>query len=278
MESNHSVTIYGNRWYDHAEEQGGYPVDFVQKYYGKSFPEAVTMLLNGEQGQSYEQYHRASEEKEDRKPFALPKANSNMRRVYAYLTKTRCIDRNVLSAFVHKKLVYEDAEYHNAVFVGVNADGIPCHAHKRITTPKSSFKGNVESSDPKYSFHWLGPSDTLYVFEAPIDMLSFITLYQEDWKQHNYVALCGITDQPILQLLQDKPHIKKIALCLDSDAAGIKARARIKQNLLERGYQEVFPLFPTKKDWNEDLQAMVTEQKASILESSNNMSPNMASM
>ena len=278
MASNHSVTVHGNRWYDHAEEQGGYAVDFVQKFYGKSYPEAVTMLLNGEQGQSYEQYHRSLEEKEEKKPFALPKANPNMHRVYAYLTKTRCIDRNVLSVFVHKKLVYEDAEYHNAVFVGVNADGMPCHAHKRGTTTKDHFKNNVESSDPRYSFHWLGSSDTLYAFEAPIDMLSFITLYQTDWKQHSYVALCGVTDQPILQLLQDKPHIKKIALCLDRDVAGIKARARIKQNLSERGYQEVFPLFPAKKDWNEDLQFLMTEQKTIILEPQNNVAPYMAIM
>lgn len=261
MESNHSVTIHGNRWYDHAEEEGGFAIDFVQKHYEKTFPEAVSMLLDGEQGQGYRQYHKP--EKEEKKAFMLPEPNQNMRRVYAYLTKTRCIDRDVLSVFVHTKLIYEDAQYHNAVFVGIDADGNPCHAHKRGTITTDSYKGNVESSNPKYSFHWLGQSDTIYVFEAPIDLLSFITLYQKDWELHSYVALCGTTEQPILQLLEDEPRIKKVALCLDRDAAGIKARARIKQTLSERGYQEVFPLFPTRKDWNEDLQTQMAGQKTS---------------
>lgn len=262
MESNHSVTIHGNRWYDHAEEEGGFAIDFVQKYYEKTFPEAVSMLLDGAQGQSYQQYHKPEKE-EEKKPFVLPEKNQNMRRIYAYLTKTRGIDRDVLSVFVHAKLIYEDAKYHNAVFVGTDADGNPCHAHKRGTSTTESYKGNVESSNPKYSFHWLGQSDTLYVFEAPIDLLSFITLYQKDWELHSYVALCGTTDQPILQLLEDEPRIKKVALCLDRDAAGIKAGARIRQTLLERGCQEVFPLFPTRKDWNEDLQAFMRGQNIS---------------
>ena len=30
LASDHSVTIRGNRWYDHAAEQGGGPVSFVQ--------------------------------------------------------------------------------------------------------------------------------------------------------------------------------------------------------------------------------------------------------
>ena len=104
MESNHSVTIHGNRWYDHAEEEGGFAIDFVQKYYEKTFPEAVSMLLDGEQGQSYQQYHKPEKE-EEKKPFVLPEKNQNMRRVYAYLTKTRGIDRDVLSVFVHAKLI-----------------------------------------------------------------------------------------------------------------------------------------------------------------------------
>ena len=65
MESNHSVTIHGNRWYDHAEEEGGFAIDFVRKYYEKTFPEAVSMLLDGKQGQSYQQYHKP--EKEEKK-------------------------------------------------------------------------------------------------------------------------------------------------------------------------------------------------------------------
>ena len=62
-----------------------------------------------------------------------------MVRGYAYLLKQRCIDREILNAFVRKKLIYESCEksrdgtkeYHNAVFVGFDEHGVPRHGHKR---------------------------------------------------------------------------------------------------------------------------------------------------
>lgn len=255
LSSDHSITVRGNRWYDHATEKGGYPIDFVKMFYGQSFPDAVTMLLGGEQGQAYRESRKA--EPEPQKPFLLPEANPDMRRVFAYLTGTRCLDQRVVKAFVKAKMIYEDAAYHNAVFVGYDLDGVPRHAHKRGTYTKGeSFKGNVDGCDPRYSFHWIGKNDTVYVFEAPIDLLSFISLYQKDWRMHSYVALCGVAEHALLQLLSDASQVKRIALCLDNDKAGIQARERIKQRLLERGYRDVFPLFSQQKDWNEDLQAL----------------------
>ena len=47
LSSDHSITVRGNTWYDHAEEKGGGPISFVQYVYGKNYPDAVTMLLNG---------------------------------------------------------------------------------------------------------------------------------------------------------------------------------------------------------------------------------------
>ena len=255
LTSDHSITVRGNEWYDHAAEKGGCAIDFVQMFYGRSFPDAVTMLLNGEQGQAY----RPSEQRksEPPRPFVLPEANHDMRRVYAYLTRTRCLDREVVSAFARMKMIYEDARYHNAVFVGFDKDGIARHAHKRGTyTPGEPFKGNVDGCDPRYSFHHTGQGDTVYVFEAPIDMLSFLSLYQQDWQRHSYVSLCGVAEHALLQLLEESPQVKKIGLCLDNDKAGIKARKRLASILVGKGYSEVFSLLPQQKDWNEDLQEM----------------------
>lgn len=257
LASDHSVTVRGNQWYDHASEKGGCAIDFVQMFYGKSFPDAVTMLLNGEQGQAY----RFSEPRcpEPPKPFVLPEAHTDMRRVYAYLTKTRCIDRTVVSVFAKAKMIYEDAKYHNAVFVGFDPDGVARHAHKRGTyTQGEPFKGNVDGCDSRYSFHHTGQSDTVYVFEAPIDLLSFLSLYPQGWQRHSYVSLCGVAEHALLQLLEENPQVKKIGLCLDNDKAGLKARERLTGILSERGYGNVFPLFSQQKDWNEDLQTQKT--------------------
>ncbi|MCC8140659.1 MAG: DUF3991 and toprim domain-containing protein [Lachnospiraceae bacterium] len=272
LASDHSITVRGNRWYDHAEGKGGCAIDFVQKFYGQSFPDAVTMLLGGEQGQAYPCSESVREE--TAKPFVLPPVHSDMRRAFAYLTRTRCIDRNVVSAFAEKKMLNEDAKYHNVVFVGYDRQGVARHAHKRGTYTKGdAFKGNVEGCDPRYSFHFTGVSDTLYVFEAPIDMLSFITLYQKDWQNHSYVALCGVSEHAMLQMMKDCPQINRIALCLDNDEAGMKARERLGEILKGRCYQEkeVFSLLPEKKDWNEDL----TEQSSLGLSMSNDRAPKM---
>jgi NADH-quinone oxidoreductase subunit E len=109
----------------------------------------------------------------------------------------------VVSFFAKQKLLYESCEqsanktkeYHNAVFVGYDENGVPCHAHKRgIYSHGNGFKGNIESGNPCYSFHYTGISNRLYVFEAPIDMLSFITIYKNiHWQEHSYVALCGVS-------------------------------------------------------------------------------------
>ncbi|MCD8248735.1 MAG: DUF3991 and toprim domain-containing protein [Lachnospiraceae bacterium] len=272
LASDHSITVRGNRWYDHAEGKGGCAIDFVQKFYGQSFPDAVTMLLGGELGQAYPRSEPVREETS--KPFVLPPVHSDMRRAFAYLTRTRCIDRNVVSAFAEKKMLYEDAKYHNVVFVGCDQKGVARHAHKRGTYTKGdAFKGNVEGCDPHYSFRFMGKSDTLYVFEVPIDMLSFITLYQKDWKSHSYVALCGVSEHAMIQMLEDCPQINRIALCLDNDEAGMKARERLGKILKGQGYQEkeVFSLLPEKKDWNEDL----TEQRSLRLSMSNDRAPKM---
>lgn len=183
----HSVTVRGNEWYDHAEERGGHAVSFVQRFYNLSYPEAVTMLLGGEAGTIYPS--AAERVEEPPKPFVLPPIHSDMRRVYAYLVKHRNIDRSVVTHFAREKLLYEDAEYHNAVFVGTDEEGIPRHAHKRSTNSYGkAFRLNVEGCDPHYSFHHIGTDESLYVFEAPIDMLSYITLCPEDWQRHSYVA------------------------------------------------------------------------------------------
>ncbi len=260
LASDHSITVRGNEWYDHALEQGGLAIDFVQSFYTLSFPEAVTKLLGGEQG---EVYSRVKERKEtDQKPFTLPPKNSDMRRVFAYLIKNRHIDRDVVSFFAKQKLLYESCEqsadmtkeYHNAVFVGYDENGVPCHAHKRgIYSNGQSFKGNVENSNPCYSFYYKGISNRLYVFEAPIDMLSFITIYKNThWQEDNYIALCGVSEQAMLKMLEINPNINHVVLCLDNDAAGIEASEKFQDILSEKGI-ECSRLLSKCKDWNEDI-------------------------
>lgn len=250
MDGGQKVTIRGNLWYHQYEQVGGDAVDFVRRFYNKSYPEAMEYLLGGSGGTLAVSPSVQKEEK----PFVLPPKNDNMRRVFAYLLNRRGIDREVLYAFVHKGMIYESADYHNAVFVGFDSNGNPKHAHKRGTGSESSYKGNVSGSQPEYSFHWSGQSDTLYLFEAPIDMLSFISMQKEGWRQHSYAASCSVSDRVLFQMLKDNPNIRQVVLCLDSDEPGQTAAKRIADKLFVRGTASEI-LVPYHKDWNEDLLA-----------------------
>jgi len=253
MDGGQKVTIRGNLWYHQYEQVGGDAVDFVRRFYNKSYPEAMEYLLGGSGGTLAVSPSVQKEEK----PFVLPPKNDNMRRVFAYLLNRRGIDREVLYAFVHKGMIYESADYHNAVFVGFDSNGNPKHAHKRGTGSESSYKGNVSGSQPEYSFHWSGQSDTLYLFEAPIDMLSFISMQKEGWRQHSYAASCSVSDRVLFQMLKDNPNIRQVVLCLDSDEPGQTAAKRIADKLFVQGTASEI-LVPVHKDWNEDLLTAVS--------------------
>ena len=262
LSSDHSVTVQGNAWFDHATGQGGGPISFVQQFYNLSYPEAVIRLLGGEQGTTYAAAQK--QEEKAKKEFTLPPANRDMHRVYAYLLKHRFLDRDVINTFVRAGLLYESCEiskdktreYHNAVFVGKNGSGVPRHAHKRsLNSLGKTFRINVESSDPRCSFHYTGTSDRLYVFEAPIGLLSFLSRYPRGWQKHSFVALCGTAEHAMLWMLEQDPHLRTVCLCLDHDAAGIEASGRLAEILHEHGYDDVGMIQSEYKDWNEDLKA-----------------------
>ncbi len=248
LDGTQKVTVRGNLWFHQYEQVGGDAIDFVRKYYHKSYPEAMEYLL----GRSGGMLSVLPPVQKAAPKFELPPANDNMRRVFAYLLSRRGIDRDVLYAFVHKGMIYESAQYHNAVFVGCDKDGIPRHAHKRGTGSESTYKGNAVGSSPEYSFHWVGKSDRLHLFEAPIDMLSFISMNKDGWRNHSYAAACSVSDKVLFQCLQDNPHISSVSICMDSDEPGQLAAQRISAKLIMQGIETEI-LVPVNKDWNEDL-------------------------
>ena len=256
LKSDHSITIRGNTWYDHSTEKGGYAIDFVKMFYGLDFPQAVNELLGGTNS-AYRSYEKPIEPP---KVFALPPKNITNNKVFAYMTQHRGIENSVLNFFIKQNLIYESKEffngreYNNAIFVGLANDGTPKHAHKRsIFSTGKRFVQNIEGSSPKDSFHFLGGSNRLYIFEAPIDMLSFISMYSHtNWQAHNYVALCGTSSQPMLEMIDNHSNIDHVVMCLDNDEAGYKTCQRFAK-LLDEMEVTHSKIVPTNKDFNEDL-------------------------
>ena len=250
-----SITIRGSKWFDHKNQTGGGAIKFMQEFYDMDFQTAVQELL----GQTVTPLSHSPPKvsaKEEKKEFRLPEANTNMHRVYAYLIKQRFISPDIISHFAKQHTLYEDKEHHNAVFVGVDENGVPRQASKRSTNSYgNSFRITCQGSDTRYSFAHFGESKRLYVFEAPIDMLSFLTLYQKDWQKHSYIAMNGVYENAVLTALKNHSNLSEVILCVDNDEGGIEAVDRLKDILNENGYSNVKRLAPPYKDWNEVLKA-----------------------
>ena len=250
-----SITIRGSKWFDHKNQIGGGAIKFMQEFYDMDFQTAVQELL----GQTVTPLSHSPPKvsaKEEKKEFRLPEANTNMHRVYAYLIKQRFISPDIISHFAKQHTLYEDKEHHNAVFVGVDENGVPRQASKRSTNSYgNSFRITCQGSDTRYSFAHFGESKRLYVFEAPIDMMSFLTLYSKDWQQHSYIAMNGVYENAVLTALKNHSNLREIVLCVDNDEGGIEAVDRLRDILHENGYPNVKRLAPEFKDWNECLKS-----------------------
>ncbi|MEE0560678.1 MAG: DUF3991 and toprim domain-containing protein [Ruminococcus sp.] len=250
-----SITLRGSTWFDHKNQVGGGAIKFMQEFYDMDFQTAVQELL-GQRVTPLSHSPPKAIAKEEKKEFRLPQANTNMHRVYAYLIKQRFIAPEVITHFAKQHTLYEDKEHHNAVFVGIDENGVPRQASKRSTNSYgNSFRSTCQGSDTRYSFAHFGESKRLYVFEAPIDMMSFLTLYPKEWQKHSYIDMNGVYENAVLTALKNHSNLSEVILCVDNDEGGIEAVDRLKDILTENGYTDVKRLAPKFKDWNEVLKA-----------------------
>lgn len=120
-----SLTVCGNKWFRHSQSKGGFPVDFVMEFYGKSFPEAVQMLT-GEPGEAQPEADPAPSP-----AFRLPLRSVTNANILNYLTQERKLSPSLVNFFIAAGDIYEDAAHHNVVFVGRDADGHPRYASSR---------------------------------------------------------------------------------------------------------------------------------------------------
>ena len=238
-----SLTVCGNKWFRHSQSKGGFPVDFVMEFYGKSFPEAVQMLT-GEPGEVQPEADPAPSP-----AFRLPLRNVTNANILNYLTQERKLSPSLVNFFIAAGDIYEDSSHHNVVFVGRDADGHPRYASSRGIREK--FRQDAAGAEKAFGFAHSGTDKQLLVFEASIDLLSFIELFPKNWQQHNYLSLGGVSGKALRQFLSERPDVERVFLCLDADKAGEDACKRLAALLPDT--VSVTRIQPCMKDWNEVL-------------------------
>ena len=238
-----SLTVCGNKWFRHSQSKGGFPVDFVMEFYGKSFPEAVQMLT-GEPGEAQPEADPAPSP-----AFRLPLRNVTNANILNYLTQERKLSPSLVNFFIAAGDIYEDAAHHNVVFVGRDADGHPRYASSRGIHEK--FRQDAAGAEKAFGFAHRGTDKQLLVFEAPIDLLSFIELFPKNWQQHSYLSLGGVSGKALRQFLSERSDVERVFLCLDADKAGENACKRLAGLLPDT--VSVTRIQPCMKDWNDVL-------------------------
>lgn len=215
-------------------------LDYLVKVEGMKFVNAVLVLCEESPG-----YIPPSSQPEQKKEFVLPPTAANNRRVFAYLMK-RGIDRKVVEACIRAGILYESADYHNAVFVGKDESGTARYAFLRGTyTRGKPFKAEVSGSDKRFCFLLppKGETKKLAVYEAAIETLAHLTLEgtADKWR----LSLGGIyapkeggqahafKQPPAMDsFLARHPEVEKIEICTNNDFAGRWAAEHI-----EKAYQ-----------------------------------------
>ena len=98
--------------------------------------------------------------------------------------------------------IYESKNYHNVVFVGRDKEQNPRYAAMRGTDEKR-YRGEAKGSEKIYGFGHIGTNEKLFVFESPIDLLSYITAVPEEWEKHSYISLGGLSEKAMKRMYTD---------------------------------------------------------------------------
>lgn len=260
-----SLKISNGKWYWFSQGIGGRSaLDYLIKVKGIPFTEAVGMILGRAAEMSPVSHIQGDSHQPKEKNLLLPEpADGRPERVIAYLVD-RGIDRPLIEACVNHKLIYESADYHNAVFVGYDQDGVARYAAIRGT--RGSYKGEATGSDKRFSFSLCLPRQPpmVHVFESAIDLLSYATLEHRagrDWRGDALLSLAGVFKQKrekvvpvaLAQFLSDHPSVKTVCLHLDNDEIGRSAAKGIIEGLSDQPYEVINQPPSRGKDVNDQL-------------------------
>ncbi len=254
-----SIRIYpDNHWYRWSGKSstgitGGSQIDFMMEFGGMDIGEAVDYLLDfsGQGGNMTVQAVGSAPVEKEQKPFLLPPSSSNNLRIMRYLTEERGLSGETVRWFIDRKLIYESEPYHNVIFVGYDKAGKARFASMRGTNDGKGkiFKCDVAGNDKRYAFHVENDSDTVLVFEAAIDLMSYFEMYRRP--QVHMLALGMTADNPLQQYLGDNPKIRNIGFRLDNDA-GRNASYKLAEKYIRLGYRTDISFPPDGcKDYND---------------------------
>jgi len=243
----------GHKWNWFSQNKGGGSIQFVMNTENKSWVDAVkTLIVKTDKVRSYKPQEVIEEVTKGE--LILPEENITFKHISNYLINLRGIAKKIVFQFIENHKLYEN-KYGSCIFVGYDKEKVCKYASIRSTNiTGKSFRYDVKNSDKSYPFCLEGKNDTLCVFEAPIDLMSYLTLIKihqiKNFANH-CISLGGVYDKALEHYLKENPNIKDIVLCLDNDEAGHLACQQIRGKY--GGNYKIQRHIPKGKDFNDEI-------------------------
>lgn len=232
-----SLKLKNNMFVWNSQSQSGNAIDYCMAVEGMTFQEAVA-ALTGEN-------HAAAPPtpKEDR---------GKERAVFGYLCKTRGLDYKLIAEFVRAGLIRQDDRL-NCVFVVKDWNGREVASELKGTRmmDNGEYFQKVVGKRDGFRFHkqYGLTVEDIYIFEATIDLLSYIELHPDRLNNALFVSMGGLTPSVLRSLRSQFPNVQAYHFCVDNDDAG---RKFIEDN--RDSVPQCFAEMPQfDKDWNDAL-------------------------
>lgn len=246
-----------NIFFRNSTGDRGTVIDFVMAFKGVSCGEAIKLLCDEiELPKVYKEQNSVPQKK---KELILPAKARNMKNVFAYLVKTRCINQKIVQEMVDRDMLYQD-ERNNCVFVSRNENGKSVFATVRGTNTDKKWVGDVSGCDYSHSFFIDNCSRNLIVTESVIDAMSMMDIKEqkgENHQEYNYLSVSGLgKSREALGYHLGKTLYDIVFLAFDNDDKGRKIAKEMKKHIESINQDiSVSMLIPeAAKDWNEELQ------------------------
>ena len=263
-----SLKISNGKWHWFSRHIGGKTaLDYLIKVKGISFVKAVEIITG--YAAVLPPVYTGIEKPIEPKKLELPLYNEDICEVRRYL-KGRGISDTVIDFCHENKMLYEDAKYHNCVFLGYDGN-TPKYGAVRSTV--SDFKRDLTGSDKRFSFFIPAESDTgtVHLFESAIDLLSFASLeikVKRNWRRDDLLSLAGVykTDKKqdiplaLRTYLERHTGTKAVYLHLDNDEVGRMATKQITEALSSQ-YTVIDQPPQSGKDFNDYLKNEIQKEK-----------------
>ena len=241
--------------------RGGSVIDFAVEFSNMDAKEVTKDFAARITGNIYRPAPKAQATtiKKEKKELFLPERAPHMRNVFAYLTKSRYIDPNIVQDMVNRRMLYQDKTFNNCVFVSYDDSKNAAFACVRGTNTYKRFLRDLEGCNYEHCFFVRNNSKALVVTESPIETMSYMSLLKEkgiDYTQYDYLGLAGTGKYAAAQNHDSKYHYDKIILGTNNDEPGKDANKAL-HDVLKDSKAVIIDEFPHQNDWNDELKYVI---------------------